>query len=341
MLRWETDGRKELNEWFQLKRGCASWRRCSCLLPPVLTKLFFFFSVFINTWEKRGSTPSLLRPAVFLLVNLKSTLSLALKNKLQQLCLKSAAFIWPLPGQSAPLRSKSCLRASFGWNGNIITLEEPAEPTPAQGETAAWGVDAFEDKGTFFFFLLNNRICSVFVAMMTPSVSHLQQHQSPEATKLLLQVETLCRTLLISKDRESEERSSACPVTQTASNCDGWPLLPHHYTVTCTCTWKLPKWYTHLCNQGLHVWGHEGDWRKQPDWKCRRIAASTEPTRIFSWPPFLPTRTLTDNQWTLKMYRRRHTTLSKRAVCFLKRLTCWQKSIWTIISHLLCHFFTN
>lgn len=60
------------------------------------------------------------------------------KNKPQQLGLKSAVFIRPLPGQSALLRSKSRLRASSGQNGNIITLEEPAEPTPAQGETAAW-----------------------------------------------------------------------------------------------------------------------------------------------------------------------------------------------------------
>lgn len=44
-------------------------------------------------------------------------------------------------------------------------------------------------------------------------------------------------------------------------------------------------------------------------------------SRILSRPLLLPTRTLTDNQWTLKMYGRRRASRAKPAGSFLNRLT--------------------
>lgn len=47
---------------------------------------------------------------------------------------KKVLFIWPLFNHSGLLRSKSCLRAGPGQNGNIIMLQEPPEPTLPEGE---------------------------------------------------------------------------------------------------------------------------------------------------------------------------------------------------------------
>lgn len=123
----------------QLRRGLHGG--CAAVCPHPFSLSSSSSSSYVSSSTAGGKEAAPLHPSdqpgfSFFLLDFSTSTSSAVKNKAQQLGLKSAALIRPLPSQSALLRSKSRLRASPGPNGNVITLEEPAEPTPAR---VAWG----------------------------------------------------------------------------------------------------------------------------------------------------------------------------------------------------------
>lgn len=184
-MRWETDGRKELNEWFQLK-GAVLHGDCAAVwfhpflqsssssssgssstpggkeAPPLhyldqphFTRLFEVD--FINGFKKQTTAIRFEKYGVYLTFT-RSERSLEI-----EISFKTESW------------SK--------WEHNYIrgTSRTNTRRHRSLGVECIWG-----QTHTFFiiFVLLNNRICSVFEATMTPSVSHLWQHQSSEATKL-------------------------------------------------------------------------------------------------------------------------------------------------------------